>query len=804
MAAPIEPSLTSLTDALSGRYTIQHEIGRGGMARVYLARDLRHERDVALKVLDPELSSVVAGERFLREIRTTARLNHPNIIPLLDSGQAGDLLYYVIPFAPGESLRARLLRERQLPVRDALRVAHEIADALDAAHASGIVHRDVKPENVLLIGGHAVVCDFGIARALSAAANESLTATGVSLGTPAYMAPEQVLAQSDLDGRADIYALGCVLYEMLAGDPPFTGSNPQRIMAQHATSAVPSVRLARAAVPEWVDHVLERALQKTPVDRYATAGELRDDIDRLLETGATHSTGSRAAQGWRSRRTAAALAILVVAFAVAGWLGYGGSRDRTALSTRLAVLPMANLSPNPEDRFIADGMTDELISTLSAISGVRTIARSSVLGYAETRKKASLIGRELNVGSIVESSCRKVGNRLHITVRLVDAAADEQRWQETYDREASLANILDIQREIATVVAEKLRIRLLPAESQRVAKRPTSSPEAYELYVRARLLRRDRVNSPAMLVALDTVTDMLQRAIAFDSSFAKAHAELARALIARMFTFEPSDDLRRRAEAEVARALALDPQLGDAYYARGDLEYTRESGWPLEQAMRDYKHALALAPNDADIHAAYGTLLFHVGLLDGARRELETAMTLDPANRFVPPRISRVLWYGGKYDSALARMARGVGFVEEHALVLGYVGLPDSGLQTLRRAGATQRTTYDTEAARSVMLARLGRKADAERALRDAIPVGPPASHFHHAEFMIASAYSLLGQTSEAVTWLDRMSNDGMPNYALLATDPSLAAARPTPAFQALLARERARNARLLAIVNER
>jgi TolB-like protein len=801
--------LATLSERLSDRYTIDREIGRGGMARVYVARDLRHDRDVAIKVLDPQLGSMVGGERFLREIRLTAQLTHPNVIALLDSGQAGDLLYYVTPFAAGESLRARLDRERQFPLRDALRIAREIADALDAAHGAGIVHRDIKPENVLVISGHAVVCDFGIARALSLAANDSLTATGVSLGTPSYMAPEQVVAARDVDGRADLYALGCLLYEMLAGDPPFTGTNAQRIMAQHATTPAPSVRLARPGVPEAVARLLDRALQKSPADRFASAREMRDALDAVLESGESASVTRRVQAASPSRRWLVTLAVAIglVAVAASGWLWLRGPRTngsvRGAAANRVAVLPMTNLSTNPDDRYFADGMTEELISTLSTIVGVRVIARSSVLNYADTKKTAAEIGRELGVGSIVESSCRKIGNQLHITVRLVDAATNEQRWDDRYDREATLANIFAIQREISTTVARKLSVRLVAADSQRVAKQPTNNLAAYGLYVRAQVLRHDHTNRPTFRAALDTTTDLLRRAIGLDSSFAEAHAALAETYIARLFNFEPKSDLRALAAAEIAQALAIDGALAEAYYARGNLGFTRESGWRLEEAMRDYRHALALKPNAADIHGSYGTLLFHVGLLEEARRELETTVMLDPANQFALPRISRVMWYAGQYDSALTRMHRGLGFVEEHALVLGYVGRPADGLTLLDTAFASLRTTFDIHAARGVLLARLGKRSEAEAELHFAIPTGPTSSHFHHAEFMIGSAYSLLGNAQEALRWLERMADDGMPNYALLANDPTLANARSSPAFQAFLARERRRDDRLKAILSE-
>src|SRR5689334_17203305 len=274
--------------ALGGRYIIEREIGRGGMAHVYLAKDVQHDRDVAVKVLDHHVSQEFMAERFLRAIHVTAKLIHPNIIPLLDSGRLGNVLYSVTPYAARESLRQRINRERQLPLRDVLRITGEIADALDAAHKAGVVHRDVKPENVLLVSGHAVVCDFGVARALSVVGVNTLTGIGVSIGTPAYMSPEQSAADV-VDGRSDIYALGCVMYEMLAGEPPFAGTNMQRVLAQHASTPAPSIRLSRPAIPASVDLVLAKALEKAPGDRFQTAGKMRNAIDDLIEANASGS-----------------------------------------------------------------------------------------------------------------------------------------------------------------------------------------------------------------------------------------------------------------------------------------------------------------------------------------------------------------------------------------------------------------------------------------------------------------------------------------------------------------------------------
>ena len=813
MTAPSQSTLSTLAAALAGRYTIERELGRGGMACVYLAHDIRHDRDVAIKVLDPQLSAILGGERFLREIRITAQLAHPNIIPLLDSGQARDLLYYVTPLATDESLRARLTRESQLPLREALRIAREVADALDAAHRAGIVHRDVKPENVLFISGHAVVCDFGIARALSAAANESLTQTGISLGTPAYMSPEQALAMPNIDARTDIYALGCVLYEMLAGDPPFTGSNPQRVIAQHASSVVPSVRLARPVVPEPVDRILERALAKTPADRFASAAEMRDAIDRVVDGKGGVPIAQKSWWGLSSRVALVVTALTIGVVAGAGLLRYAATMRNVAdraVANRIAVLPMTTLSAGAEDRYFAEGMTDELISTLSRIGGLHVIARSSVLAYADGKTPIKTLARELRVASVIESSLQKQGNRLYMRVHLVDARTEEDRWSMPYDREASVANLVEIQRDVSTRIAQALRVQLLPSESQRMARRPTDNFDAYDLYVRARAFENDRQNS-SFGPELDTAARMLEQALAIDSGFADAHAALARVHINRLFNVAPNNtEDQRIARLEIARALALDSGSAEAYFARGDLAYTREAGWKLEDAMRDYKRALRIKPNDADVHAALASLLFHVGLLQDARQEFDTTLSLDPANRFAPPRIGRILWYQQRYDSALALARERPDWLPpaERALVLGYVGRAAEGLvyldsiapslAPLRAAGAQS----DIAAVRAVLLARLGRSPDA--LIRRAIELGQAASHFHHAEFAIASAYALSGRRADAISWLERMADDGMPCYELIAGDPTLASLRADPRFTAFMNLQWARYERLRAVLAER
>src|SRR6185503_1973920 len=452
------------------------------------------------------------------------------------------------------------------PVAEAVRIAIDVADALDYAHRNGIVHRDIKPENILLQQGRPVVSDFGIARMYDEAATR-LTATGVSIGTPMYMSPEQVTGEATVDGRADQYALGCVLYEMLTGAPPFSGQSPRSIMARHVSDERPSIRTVRPDVPPAVERVVHRAMARVPADRYASAGAMRDALSTALAV--RDGTGS---PGWK----------------------------RSAALVAAAVLPMANLSPDTSDNYFAAGMTDELISTLSDIHGIRVMARSAVMRYASATTSLAEIGRELGVRNIIESTCRKEGRRLRIGVRLVDANTQEQRWSQQYDREVT--DMFDIQRDVAQRVAQALSVRLGAHESSVLAALRTTDPAALELYLRGRAVSRTTPTA----TQVDSSIAFLTRAIALDSNFAVAYAELADVYVAKLFNFAPGPKYRSLAAQAIDRALALDSTLAEAYVARGDLEYTPEAGWQLDEALRDYQHALVLKPSLSTGHGKLG------------------------------------------------------------------------------------------------------------------------------------------------------------------------------------------------------
>ncbi|MGH7630979.1 MAG: protein kinase domain-containing protein, partial [Gemmatimonadales bacterium] len=448
---PYMPSaeLERLGAALAGRYAVERELGRGGMATVYLADDLKHHRQVAIKVLRPELGYLLGPDRFTREIRIAAGLNHPHILPLHDSGEADGLLFYVMPYVRGESLRQRLGRERQLPISEAIGIARQIASALDHAHAHGLIHRDIKPENILLHEGVAMVTDFGVAVAAGPAPGDRLTASGLMVGTPAYMSPEQAAGERTLDARSDVYSLGCLLFELLAGEPPYTGATAQAVIAKRFTEPVPCVGRVRAAVPPEVEQAVTRALARAPGDRFRSAGAFADALTQP--------------------------ATLVRPAARPG-------------RTSIAVLPFTNLSAEPENEFFTDGVTEDVIAQLSKIRALKVISRTSVMPFKRREQSLREIGAALQVATLLEGSVRRAGNRVRIVAQLIDAETDEHLWADTYDRQ--LTDIFAIQTDVALQIAAALEAELSPEERSRIRKEPTRDVQAYQLY----LLGRNCIN----------------------------------------------------------------------------------------------------------------------------------------------------------------------------------------------------------------------------------------------------------------------------------------------------------------------
>jgi eukaryotic-like serine/threonine-protein kinase len=536
-----------LQSALADRYRIERELGRGGMATVFLVTDLKHKRLVALKVLHPELAETLGPDRFEREIETVARLQHPHILTVHDSGQAAGQLWFTMPFVEGESLRDRLNRETQLPVEVALRIAIDAARALEYAHEHGVVHRDIKPENLLLTkDGSTLVADFGLARALSAD-NERLTATGLNVGTPTYMSPEQAGGDRTLDARTDVYSLGTVIYEMLAGEPPFTGATAQAVIAKRFSGEVPRLRHVRPSVPESVEQAVTRALAPVAADRFASAAEFAQALQSTVApptamatvpvaplVGPT-SSSTAAPDGTVWRRmpvvaTAWGLAFLIGLGVLFAWLRkYPSGGNDSAEAKRVAVLPFENLGRS-EDEYFADGMTDAVRGKLATLPGLQVTARTSSNQYKHTAKTPQTIGQELGVqylltGTVRWSKAPDGQNRVQVSPELVQVATASTRWQAPFD--AALTDVFQVQADIAGRVADALNLTLGAAQRQTLTAKPTASLPAYDAYLKgeAAAAQFARIDGPSLRRAID----FYERAIALDSNFVEAWSQLARA-----------------------------------------------------------------------------------------------------------------------------------------------------------------------------------------------------------------------------------------------------------------------------------
>ena len=625
-----------LNRALTGRYLVERELGRGGMATVYLAEDLKHRRRVAIKVLNPELTASLGGERFLREIETTANLRHPHILPLYDSGDAEGLLFYVMPLVEGESLRDRLTREKQLPVEDALRIARECADALSYAHARGIIHRDVKPENILLESGHAVIADFGIARAMRAAGASSLTGTGMAVGTPAYMSPEQASGDEDVDGRSDLYALACVLYEMLAGQPPFTGPTVESIVRQHLVVEAPPVTNLRPVVPPMVASALQRALAKNPTDRFNPVAQFAEAIGPNASTssvshvGATPAPAPTRPEVPRRTRAVVALAMLTVVIGGLAFFARRGTSAAPANAQSIAVLPFADLSPDRANTFLGDGIAETLINALANVNGLQVTARTSAFSFRDKATDIKEIGRQLGVATVLEGSVQRAGDRLRVTAQLIKTSDGLHLWSQNFDRPA--ADIFAVQDEVSRAVVSALRLSLASSADSGGKLGGTTNAQAYEAYLLGRFHWNLRTVEGMVLA-----TEAFKKAVALDSNYALAWSGLADTYALSIPTEYGGPNADRNAvltlgETAARRAIALAPRLGEAQASLGEILDHRGRH---DDAVAAFEQAVRLSPAYPTGHQWYGYILEGAGRWDEAIREMEVAHRLDPLSHVI-------------------------------------------------------------------------------------------------------------------------------------------------------------------------
>jgi eukaryotic-like serine/threonine-protein kinase len=738
--------------ALSHRYSIECVVGEGGMATVYRAQDRKHDRTVAIKVLKPEVAAALGAERFLREINITAGLRHPHILPLFDSGEAARFLFYVMPFVEGESLRDRLSREKQLPLDDALRIACEVAEALSYAHSHGVIHRDLKPENILLEGAHAVVADFGIAKAITAAGGDSLTHTGVAVGTPLYMSPEQAAGEKHLDGRSDLYGLGCVLYEMLAGQPPFTGPTVESVIRQHLSVEAPPVNSLRPAVSvPWVK-ILGRVLSKAPADRFSTAADFAEALNRVHRKRASVSR-------------------------------------EPGDKLMLAVLPLDNFN-RPDEDYFSDGLTEELITHIVRLSpqNLGVIARTTAMRYKSTDKTVADIGAELGVEYVLEGSARRAGDRARITVQLIKVDDQTHLWAESYDRR--LSDIFDVQEEVGHKVARALEVKLLTDRSGVLAPVAHPVPAAYDAYLKGLHVARSFFVTKSPL-DYERAVQLFQEALGLDPGFARPNAALARMAFEHYRDYGDEESLRE-ADERAGQLLRVDPNSASARGTGASVFLWRGQ---KELAIREARIALELDPAEPAAREALGVAYYMSGLLSEGTEQFAAWRRTDPLAPAAYRRIVDGYIWTGNFQHARTLLEEALTLFPQSPVFRRHLARVHYETRDFSRAEEQLQKTLELEPYRgfearaqlALVYARTGRSAEGGDLLTEDV-LAYARRDFLESILYPAQFHALVGESSLALEWIRMAVAAGNENYAWFSRNPDFDPLRELPEFQALMA----------------
>ena len=735
---------------LGERYRLARELGRGGMATVYLAEEVKHRREVAIKVLRPDFAPALGAERFVREIGIAARLSHPHLVPLIDSGEAGGLRYYVSAYVSGGSLRDRLQRERRLPVADALRVASEIGAALGYVHRAGFIHRDVKPENILFAEGMALLADFGVARASSRDGTDgsgvAVTTAGLAVGTPEYMSPEQASGESDLDARSDVYSLACVVFEMLAGEPPFHGSSPRATMAKQVAEPARKLRTLRPEVPPSVEDAVARALAKDPDQRWPSVAEFLAALETPSEP-----------------------------------------RGRTTVwATRcIAVLPFINASPDPENEYLSDGITDELIAALAKVDGLRVASRTSVFALKGKPQDVRAIGALLDCAAVLEGTVRRSGHRLRITAQLVSTEDGSLLWSERYDR--TVEDVFEIQDEIARTIVNTLRATSFADLPTPEPQRYTASPAAYRLYLRGRYEWNRRTQ--------EGVTEGIryfEQAIAEDPGYALAYTGLADAYALGVdYRSVPAGPGLEAAKLYSRKAIELDDSLAEAHASLAWALFVYD--WDWEGAEREFRRAIDLDPRYAPAHQWYTFLLVSRAAFGDALVEGHTAVELDPGSVSARRTLGWAYYYARRWEGARHHLERAIAMnpnAEEtfrvFGLTLALEGQLGDAIRVLREAVTMEGAGTYTRATLGYALARAGETAEAREILRG---LEEHLAREYVSPVAFATIMLGLGDVERALDWAERAYEERRGWMAYLRVNPLMDPMRGHPRFDALIAR---------------
>jgi eukaryotic-like serine/threonine-protein kinase len=753
---------TQLESSLGSRYTIERELAGGGIARVFLANETALGRRVVIKVLSGELAAGLSAKRFEREIRLAASLQQANIVPLLAADQTGEVPYYAMPFVEGLSLRDRLDRGGQVGVDQTIAILRDVARALAYAHEHGVVHRDIKPDNVLLSGDAAVVTDFGIAKAISAASTtdgaqqpnaSTVTQAGTAVGTPAYMAPEQMSADPSIDHRADLYSFGCLAYELLTGQPPFRGSF-QALFAAHLSEPAPRVAEKYPECPPALANLVMQCLEKDPVARPQSAREILRTLDGVMDpaTGITRVLQRLS----RSQRVAATVLLLAVSLGVVATLlrGRSAATGAATQTASIAVIPFLNVTGDSTDEYLADGIADELATALGKVPRVRVVSRSLSYRFKGRRGlDVRQVGRELESDHLLQGTVLRVPGGLRISAHLTNTSDNNEMWSETYVR--GVKDALVFQDSITRAIAGALRRRLAGDSTvavRQLASRTTSNAEAYDLYLRGRFLLLRR--GPGVRQAVEK----FEQAIANDSNFAGAHAGLALALELMPY-FEPvsASAIHQRAVTSAQRALRIDSALAEAHTA---LAMAHQHAYEWQQADVAYQRAVAIDSSGADTHIQYGRLLFYTGRFAEAQTEFERARALDPYSAVASGWVGHMLMLSGRGTEARAELRRAMEIDSTNPPLLVFLAeaLLDAGQVDQSRA-LMERLWNATPAWRPVAAQMLAIMGDRERASELVRSYENQQSRSPVAHTVLTMLHLALGDTTRALDALERATD---------------------------------------------
>ena len=755
--------IASLRSALLDRYEIEREIGQGAFATVYLAKDLKHDRPVAIKILKANPGQESGERRFIQEIRLLARLQHPNILPLYDSGHVESLLYYVMPYVKGETLRSQIERDHQLTIDAACDIAREVADALAFAHSENVIHRDIKPENILLSNGHAVVADFGIARAIDLANLQHLTRTGAGApGTPLYMSPEQLLGDSTPDSRSDIYSLGCVLYEMLTGNPPFTG--PDGIVKRFSGKP-PIASEIRKDVPPWLDETICTALAREAEGRFQDARELA--VALAASSGGSSGArrlgpagSSQISAVVRALRRPVVAASTIAALAVIAALAWAGARTRGGAATStVAVLPFSNIGGDSSQAYLAEGMADGLATALGKVPGIRVVSRTVTSHY---RGPADIDAREirkvLGADYVVHATVRRFEGRLRVSAQLISASDNAEAWSENYDRTADDAYAVQdsIARGVTLALSpDRSRSQTRAAVISTKGSSGTSNPEAYDLYLRGRYLLMRRGPGVAQAVS------RFEQAIDKDRNFARAYSGLSMALeLLPYFSATRPAAVNDHAVAAARRALSLDSTQSEAHSA---LALSHAHAYRWKEALAEHQRAIALDPNDAGARTQYGRTLHYTGRVAEAKAQFERARMADPYDAVASGWLGHLLSLMGHHREAVAEIDRALEIDSDSAPPVLFMAVQaNMMIGDSARARALAKRLWERVPAwrgsTAVLLADLGDRVTARDIARQ-IEANP--NQWSVGVATASLIYAVLGDTARALNALERATDAG-------------------------------------------